>query len=67
MVSVQKNGSRKLPAGYRQSGQEVQRIGLGYVKAREGQRVHKPSLSLWLGQKLERYGRRLQRRMTASV
>ena len=43
-------------------GQEVQRIGLGFVKATSPAPGARPSPKLWLGKRLEQFGRRLQHR-----
>ena len=47
-------------------GREVQRIGLGIVKAPQKPRGTKQTPSQWFGKQLERFGRRLQHR-TPSV
>lgn len=42
------------------TGQEVQRIGLGFVKATSRTENKRPSPKRWLGRRLENMGRRLQ-------
>lgn len=62
MAAIQRRTVRKT-VSYRTSfGPGVQHIGLGFVHAEDGKLKDRLSPLLWLGKRLEQFGRRLQGR-----